>query len=265
VTHRNGPIGNRAKLQVRAAKLRAEGRLYREIAHELNISLPYASALITDPDDSKTRARKLRYAQPCVDCGAPTSGAEGLKKEPRCTQCGPAHAGKLKKVWTRELLLSRIQEWAEIHGEPPAVGDWNPTQARTVYHDEARAARWEQSEGHWPWFTLVVREFGTWNHGLEAAGFTSRQANGGAGNQRRNRKYGINRHKRQKGQNIMEALVLKLNGDGSWHELGKTDARSYQDAVEALATEPGTYLASLVVNVFEVAPVQKLAATVNTR
>jgi hypothetical protein len=40
-------------------------------------------------------------------------------------------------------------------------------------------------EGVIPWFTSVVRVFGTWNDGIRAAGYEPREPHGGAGNQYR--------------------------------------------------------------------------------
>lgn len=260
MTHRTGAIGNRAKLAAEAARLRAEGKLLREIAVSLRISMSYAQELVSDPEGIRMKQRRESYAQPCVDCGALTSGSEGRKKEPRCARCAPVVAG-LKRRIPREHMIARIQEWAKIHGEPPAMNDWNPVSARKILHDEERAKRWEDSDGYWPWFTLIVREFGSWNKGVEAAGFSPRVSNGGGGNRKRHRLYGLNKKRPRKGH-FMEALVLRKNGDGNWHEVGKVDARSYLDAVEALATEAGVYLALPTMNVFEVAPVQKLTAKV---
>lgn len=90
-------------------------------------------------------------------------------------------------VWTPEAILSAIWEWSEIHGEPPAMADWNPRNARHAYHDEERARRFEDEQPRWPWFTIVVRAFGSWNAAIEAAGFAGRAAHGGDGNGARHR------------------------------------------------------------------------------
>jgi hypothetical protein len=55
-----------------------------------------------------------------------------------------------------------------------------------VFHDLERAARFD-SDTHWPWFSMVVRVFGSWNAAIEAAGFAPRAAHGGGGNQSRRR------------------------------------------------------------------------------
>jgi hypothetical protein len=71
----------------------------------------------------------------------------------------------------------------------PAIPDFNPTGA--VYlSDYRRAVRAERhiSAGEIPWFTTVVREFGSWNAAIAAAGFTPLANHGGNGNSLRHRK-----------------------------------------------------------------------------
>lgn len=125
-------------------------------------------------------ARKRRYEQPCVDCGARTSGSDGRRDEPRCATCAARLRAERETVWTAEKIVERIQAWATIYGEPPGSADWNPWQARHAIHDEQRAQRFEA--GHWPWSTQVVHAFGSWNAAIEAAGFTPRAPHGGGGN-----------------------------------------------------------------------------------
>lgn len=133
------------------------------------------------------RCRKASYGDPCVDCGARTSfGSETARvPEPRCRAC----SALLLRLWPREAIVAAIQEWASVHGEAPAVGDWNPYQAREVYHDDARAARYEADPLRWPSHTTVYAEFGSWNSALAAAGFVPRSAHGGSGNYRRQRRF----------------------------------------------------------------------------
>jgi len=130
------------------------------------------------------KCRKASYGDPCVDCGARTVfGAERARvDEPRCYPCSTAH----RTVWTREALIAAIQRWAQEHGEPPAVADWNPTVARRM-NDPERAARagrrQERQTAEWPHPISVIRRFGSWSNGLEAAGFTPRAPHGGGGNE----------------------------------------------------------------------------------
>lgn len=132
------------------------------------------------------RCRKQQYGQPCVDCGLRTThGAESAKVEqPRCATC----ATLVNRTWTTGLVVERIREWAKLHGEPPAVPDWSPPHARTM-GDLARAQRFEEAEGHWPYFTTVFRVFGPggWNRALAEAGFSPRPSGGVAENNARRR------------------------------------------------------------------------------
>lgn len=167
-----------------AARLRAEGWLLREIAEQFGVATQTVDTWLQDPDGARIRARKDSYAKPCVDCGAMTSGSEGRREEPRCHQCAAIKHGAEAKIWTREAITLAIEEWAHLHGEPPAVPDWNPTQAR-ILNDEPRARRFEDADGIWPHAQSVRRAFGSWAAAIEAAGFVPRAPHGGGGNQYR--------------------------------------------------------------------------------
>lgn len=116
-------------------------------------------------------------ATPCVSCGAVLSDS----RNGRCVRC----AADERTIWTRPAIIEAIQEWAALHGEPPAGPDWNPTHARYL-SDEARARRFE-SDGCWPWHNTVVVAFGSWNAAIAVAGFTPRARHGGDGNEQRRR------------------------------------------------------------------------------
>lgn len=187
---------SRAELARQAQALRAEGKPIQHIATALGVSRSYASELAgCDPLGTRARARKQRYQGVCVDCGGPTSGGDGRAKAPeRCQECRTEYQhteeySLSKQLWPREVLLARIREWAQLYGEPPAIPDWSPTSARII-GDEARARRFELADGHWPWFTLVVRRFGSWNAALTEAGFEPRVPHGGNGNMGRRRDHG---------------------------------------------------------------------------
>lgn len=110
--------------------------------------------------------RVTMYSRPCVDCGQPTDGSDGLRDEPRCRCCAPVVSGAARKVWTRQACVLAIQQWAFEYGDPPASADWNPAQCR-ILHDVARAQSWSRA--------------------IAAAGFTPRAPNGGGGNMARRR------------------------------------------------------------------------------
>lgn len=136
------------------------------------------------------RCRKTKYSVPCVDCGVPLNGSDGRgpNAPTRCNPCASAKSGAEHKMWTRPVIVLAIQEWANEHGEPPAQTDWSPTHARLL-GDQERADRWFALSGRYPHMNTVVREFGSWNEGIAAAGFTPRVAHGGGGNERRRRRF----------------------------------------------------------------------------
>jgi len=169
-----------------AQRMRAEGMLLREIGAHFGVSTKTIDGWLHDADGVKqatrTAASAERCAGTCKHCGAATTGSRGRANAPeRCRSC----AYEEDAVWTRAALIFAIQEWAHEHGEPPAMHDWNPHTARHYLHDETRARRFEEADGAWPWCTYVVRVFGTWNAGIEAAGFAPRATGGGDGNQAR--------------------------------------------------------------------------------
>jgi hypothetical protein len=127
------------------------------------------------------QCRKSQYAHPCQDCGAPrTNGSDPNVR--RCLACAAKASGEQRKVWDRELLIMAIQDWAKLYGEPPAMPDWTPWTAIETLHDPERAQRFLEAGGFWPSATMVIREFGSWNNGIAAAGFTPRPAHGGGSN-----------------------------------------------------------------------------------
>lgn len=117
----------------------------------------------------RSKERKRRYGRPCLDCGTLTDGSNGSAKAPlRCAACTPA----FRKVWTQDAVIAAIQLFAERYGAPPSATDWNPTMARKNGRDDW-ASRF-YSDGDYPQVSIVIREFGSWNAGIAAAGFTPR-------------------------------------------------------------------------------------------
>jgi hypothetical protein len=70
--------------------------------------------------------------------------------------CGAEHGRTRTIYWTTERIIEAIQAWAREHGKPPAAKDWLAT-----------------GVGH-PSNATVRDRFGSWNAGLEAAGFWRR-------------------------------------------------------------------------------------------
>lgn len=89
-------------------------------------------------------------------------------------------------IWTQDVLIAKVKEWTALYGEPPAIHDWNPGNARRI-NDEARARRFEDANGYWPSFHAAYRQFGSWSAMLVAAGFAARPPHGGGGNEKRRR------------------------------------------------------------------------------
>ena len=57
----------------------------------------------------------------------------------------------------RAKLVALIQIWAREHGAPPRAADWMNVKGT-----------------RWPSYLTVVRAFGSWDAGIEAAGFEPR-------------------------------------------------------------------------------------------
>lgn len=131
------------------------------------------------------RCYKASKGDPCTDCGTRTGfGAEQARvAEPRCPSCAIEH----NRRWTPDTITARIREWAALHGEPPAVPDWNPWTARHELNDSERAERYEAANGYWPGFTSVIDVFGSWNEAIAAAGFSPRPRYGVSENAARRR------------------------------------------------------------------------------
>jgi Homing endonuclease associated repeat len=180
----------RLALAERITELRQRGACYVDIAAMLRISTSYAHQLFNAPSGEKERERKQRYLRPCERCGAWCNTSGQLRERYLCWRCAPGFYARMHgRKWPRELLVERIQEWNALHGSPPAQTDWNPYQATMQLYDLPRARRFLDADGHWPWFSVVVREFGSWSKAMQAAGFTPRRPGGYPENQqhRRNR------------------------------------------------------------------------------
>lgn len=132
-----------------ARELREDGHTYREIGDLLGVAFQTVATWLTDPDGSRMRARKDSYAQPCVDCGAMTSGYNGRRAEPRCIPCTNAR----KVIWDQNTVIAAIQRWDILNGRPPTAREWRTRRG-----------------GYWPTSRVVQYVFGSWNAGIAAAG-----------------------------------------------------------------------------------------------
>lgn len=174
----------RQERAVKAAELRAQGLVYREIAERMGISISYAAALITDPDDRKARERKARYRKPCRRCGKLTNPGGPQATTGLCRPCAEHEAHETSVAW----LVAEIRHWNDLYGRPPSASDWNlgMMRRRNLRYDRgekvggrfsderiAEAERRHREDGPWPTDKAVNNTFGTWNAAIEAAGFES--------------------------------------------------------------------------------------------
>lgn len=156
----------RAEKVHRARRFRDEGLLLREIGERMGVAVQTVHDWLNDPNGTKLRARKDSYRGTCQYCGEPTMGGNGPTKAPRqCTACFHERSRR----WDAEIVLEAIRQFAARYGRPPVATDWNPAHARAVGRGEVADRFYE--DGCWPLFTYVQFHFGSWNAGIEAAGF----------------------------------------------------------------------------------------------
>ena len=134
-------------------RLRARGLTVPQIGEQLRLRPGTVRGLLSDPDGSKQRHRRLRYQGTCRICGGPTDGSNGRAAAPEfCRFCFP----KEHRIWTRETIIAAIQQWTEEHGQPPTPHEW--------LHSR---------DGH-PGFTSIYgpnSPFLRWADAIEAAGY----------------------------------------------------------------------------------------------
>jgi hypothetical protein len=225
-------VSVRAERAAVALRLRAEGKLLREIAAAMGVSRAYASELVDDPEGVKVRARKASYSGVCIDCGEPTDGSNGPSQASlRCKDCAAIHDHS-ERLWTADRVVAAIQRFAQANGRPPVSTEWNSA-----------------GHGDYPYTSEVLRECGSWANAIEAAGFP-RPFRGN-----KVLPYGQGAHNMARSY-----MVLHRHGNGGWHEVGIVEAWKPDNAVEDAATEAGEYVAVLATAFMpvEVAPVQAL-------
>jgi hypothetical protein len=216
-------LGIRLKRAAQVAELRAQGLGFLEIARALGISRSYASTLYHDPDGSLDRARKEAYGGICIDCGGPTSGAEGpAHVAERCLHCTP----NANRKWTPETVVAAIQEWARRRGQSPTANEWlhgGKVVDPDGYEFPAASSCYRSS-------SKLNPPFETWADAIEAAGFPRPRVG----------------WKRPK-EKIMTAtrpyLVFRTQEDDSLALVGEVIAENSQKAVEMCANGSGEYAA----------------------
>jgi len=105
----------------------------------------------------------------CPGCGGHKSRAASL-----CRACAhPAIPQRARILWTREMIIERVQQWNRTHGQPPTATDWNPS----MLVGTGLAAKAESFySGCWPQMGTVSNHFGSWSAAIAAAGFPPRLA-----------------------------------------------------------------------------------------
>lgn len=160
----------RQVLAVRAAELRAEGLLLREIAVKLGISRQYAAELVDDPDGAKARAKKDSYRRPCPECGTLMNGANGrgVDAPRRCAKCAKDDP---PVFWTAELIIVAFQAFHRHNGRTPSSKDAQITalSVRAQCSPE-RLREGDANPIQLPNPSAVKRLFGSWPNACRAAG-----------------------------------------------------------------------------------------------
>lgn len=186
-------------VRLQARRLRQDGQTYEAIGETLggiprNTIYRWLNPGYAEANRLNSRKAKQRRTGTCEDCGKETRYSGHAERADSgvsrfCPACAAIRNGEAQKVWTRDRIIAAIQWWATFYGEPPAIADFNPTQA--VYMgDYRRATRAEHhiKAGQIPWFVTAVREFGSWNAAITAAGLTPRARHGGGANVLRRRR-----------------------------------------------------------------------------
>lgn len=146
-----------------ARALRAKGKDNSEVASILRVSPETVRSYFYDPDLSKLRARKARYAGVCVDCSGPTDGNLGRARAPlRCAGCASLFA-QAGRQWSADAILVALMRWTAEQGEPPRAWQWRTRQVLA-------GLGLVDDPSEWPVTSTVQRVHGSWNLALSAAG-----------------------------------------------------------------------------------------------
>jgi hypothetical protein len=92
---------------------------------------------------------------------------------PRLSSTPRRRPSRGPRTYTREEIIAAIKRWVVLHGEPPAMIDWEPARARRA-GQLWRAERFES--GEWPSARMVTCQFSVFNAAIEAAGLRPRPA-----------------------------------------------------------------------------------------
>jgi hypothetical protein len=130
-----------------ALRMDAAGHSTATIADELGVS--------------QGSVYKYLRASMCPDCGAPVVTPTAK----RCLACSARE--NVKPRFDRQETIALMRAWAQETGETPMTPEWLPTADQRT--------KWGSEYPRWPSNRTVVTHFGTWNAGLEAAGFGYRR------------------------------------------------------------------------------------------
>jgi len=154
-----GAVTRQEKI-AKARELRGQGLTAKQIADRL--------------DANESTVRNWYLGGVC-DCGALIEGSSRIRRPTQCPRC---HTAK-QTTWTQERIIEKIQEWVDLYGETPTSYDWEPGKAKHAGSANAVAIRQRFEDGEWPHVVTVQRRFGSWNAGIERAGFDPLPAKAG--------------------------------------------------------------------------------------
>ena len=76
--------------------------------------------------------------------------------------------GRCRPRWSDEEIIAALRLWHERYGTWPRYEHWHRGSAR--YSAERHGAPGRGQRGEFPAAPVVIRRFGSWRQGLEAAG-----------------------------------------------------------------------------------------------
>ena len=147
---------------VGARLMREDGYSLIEIAETFGVSRPTVHRWV-DPrglswDRERSLAWKKRQKQPCRKCGVLLAWDSG---EHYCRSCFDGFARAERMEW----VVRALRWWNETHDRPPGAMQWSTTAERE------RAGALVVFEGRrLPYTSEVLRDFGSWNAAIRAAG-----------------------------------------------------------------------------------------------
>jgi hypothetical protein len=142
------PVGKRTPEFVeRCRELRAQGLTHRQIGAELSAS-------------HGTVSLALRFG-----ANVPHEHVSAVRRD--IWRDRLFRDSDERELWNRQRIIAAIQAWERRTGKPPLQTEWaRPNRGGSGLLDSRRARR--------PGSRTVARYFGSWNAGIEAAGFVPR-------------------------------------------------------------------------------------------